>query len=125
MLRKFVLHVDVREHSLLLVLTNVFAFHVVDHPLFIQHTNDGLQTVGEQMKINRLSGAARILVTVVIAAVGWSCSQATSEPAAIQLVDRFDDATITNAVEARSDLPRTEWRFDDPAALPEWPGNSK
>ena len=59
-----------------------------------------------------------LILTVVV--LGWGCGQAEPEPTAIQLVDRFDEATIDNSVEAKADLPRIEWRFDDESAAAEW-----
>ncbi len=56
----------------------------------------------------------------ILLTLSWACGETTPEPTAIQLVDRFDEATIDNAVAVKVDLPRTEWSFDDASKTPQW-----
>jgi len=72
------------------------------------------------MNANRLPRSGKLLATLGLAVFGWTCSEADPEPTAILLVDRFDDATVENAVEVETELPRTEWTFDEPAEIPAW-----
>ena len=58
-----------------------------------------------------------ILIPLVL---GWACTKPETEPTAIHLVDRFDEATVDNPVAAKSDLPRIEWTFADEEASPTW-----
>jgi len=60
----------------------------------------------------------RTLATFGAFAIAGACStgpRSASSPAAIRLVDEFKAANISGGGAAHRDIPRTEWRFDQPS----------